>query len=327
MIVERFDVHLPAAPLDGCTEPPARLPAAPAGPLATTLAALFPVQRELRGGSTSSVYLTREGTPPRPVVLKALLTGDARAGDRERFRREVELTSAMRHPNIVPVLSAGQVGEVSYYTMPYLEGESLRERLLRGPLPVHEALRIARELALALQHAHEQGVVHRDVKPGNIVLAGGSPVLVDFGIAMRMGAAAGERITIAGLLVGTPIYMSPEQSLGDDAVDGRVDIYALGCVLHEMLTGVPPFRGREDVVLCRRLREPAPRPGRIRGELSRRVDVVVERALAPLPEDRYRTATELGAALEWAARCPIRGSAWHEAMLDTVSSAFTRARA
>ncbi|HEU4630011.1 MAG TPA: serine/threonine-protein kinase [Gemmatimonadaceae bacterium] len=275
------------------------------------LPARFPAERELGGGGACRVFLSRDAALGRSIVVKALLGDRAQPHDRARFRREIAVTARLQHPNIVAVLAAGHAaGGDEYYTMPYLDGGSLRDLLRGGALPVSTALRIARELAAALHYTHARDIVHRDVKPANVLFSDGHPVLVDFGIAYPLSTFTEARLTTTGLLVGTPIYMSPEQSAGDAAIDGRTDVYALGCVLHEMLTGQPPFHGRDDVVLCRRLRERPPRPSALRPELSPEVDAVVTRALAPLPTARFATAAELGAAIARAERRPVRGRLW-----------------
>jgi serine/threonine-protein kinase len=288
----------------------------------------FALERELGGAGPCRVLLARERASGRVLVLKALggALEPTEPSERARFEREIALTARLRHPSVIDVLDAGVTRDgCLYYTMPFVAGETLHERIARGgPLPVCESLRIARALADALHHAHRRGIVHRDVKPANVLLAPpdgdarqaeSRPVLIDFGIACTFDDSAAdagvERITATGLLVGTPAYMSPEQSAGEQAVDGRADVYALGCVLYEMLTGEPPFSGRTDVVLCRRLRERPPRPRALRRELSRAVDGVVVRALAPLVTSRFRSAAEFGAALDRAAGRSADGAAWH----------------
>ncbi|AHG93570.1 protein kinase (plasmid) [Gemmatirosa kalamazoonensis] len=278
----------------------------------------YRVERELGGAGASRVLLARDLAADRSVALKILGAG-ADAAERARFDREIALTARLRHPGVIEVLDAGRVGPggSTYYVMPYVGAESLHERIARhGPLAVGDALRIAHALAGALAHAHAHGVVHRDVKPANVLLAGARPVLIDFGIACTLdGDVGGERITATGSLVGTPTYMSPEQAAGDGGVDGRADVYALGCVLYEMLTGEPPFSGRTDVVLCRRLRERPPHPRHRRRDIPADVDAAVVRALAPLPTARYDSAAAFAAALERAlardAGRAERGEPWH----------------
>jgi len=176
----------------------------------------------------------------------------------ERFLREIRIAAGLRHPHIVPLFDSGEADGLLYYVMPYVEGESLRDRLRRErQLPVDEALGIAREVADALAHAHERDLIHRDIKPENILLEGGHALVADFGIARAVGSAATQLRTATGLAIGTPAYMSPEQAMGDAAIDARSDVYALGCVLYEMLVGEPPYTGpTPQVIIARRLSDP-----------------------------------------------------------------------
>ncbi|MFL5516530.1 MAG: serine/threonine-protein kinase, partial [Gemmatimonadales bacterium] len=205
----------------------------------------YAVERTLGQAGMATVWLARDLRYNRQVALKVL---DAAPADRmgaERFLREIELAARLQHPHIVSVYDSGETAGRLWFTMPYIEGESVRDRLKReGALPAADAVRIAREAARALQYAHEQGVIHRDVKPENILLThDGSSLVADFGIARPQTAEAqAQHLTTTGLVVGTPLYMSPEQAGGSDAVDPRTDVYSLGCTLYEMLTGEPPFR-------------------------------------------------------------------------------------
>jgi serine/threonine-protein kinase len=216
----------------------------------------------------------------------------------ERFHREIRITARLQHPNILTVLDSGESAEgLLWYTMPYAEGASLRERMDReGRMPVDESLRIVSQVADALDHAHAMGVIHRDIKPENILLSRGHAMVADFGIARR--PEDGASLTVAGFVVGTPAYMSPEQALGESGVDRRSDIYALGCVLFEMLSGMVPHGDRgSDRVLVRRITDPAPSLAAFcRVPLA--VDDALTRALAPLAEDRFDSTTEFVAALE-----------------------------
>src|SRR5437773_2174459 len=192
----------------------------------------------------ATVYLARDLRHGRPVAIKVLRPEIAAALGPERFLREIEMAARLTHPHILPLHDSGQAGGALYYVMPYIEGESLRDRLEReGPLPLEDALRITREVASALSYAHSHDVVHRDIKPENILLSGGEAVVADFGIARAITRAAGSGLTETGIPVGTPAYMSPEQASGGGLVDGRSDIYSLGCVLYEMLAGEPPYTG------------------------------------------------------------------------------------
>ena len=223
--------------------------------LQTSLGAAYSLQRELGGGGMSHVFLATDTTLDRDVVVKVLPFDASTALSVERFKREIALAAKLQHPHIVPLLSAGATAEgLPYYTMPFVEGESLRERLARdGELPVSEAVGILREVARALAYAHERGVVHRDIKPDNVMLSGGSAMVTDFGVAKAVSAAAsGEHsaslhaatLTQLGVSLGTPAYMAPEQAAGDPNVDRRADLYGFGCMAYEMLTGQPPFTGR-----------------------------------------------------------------------------------
>jgi serine/threonine-protein kinase len=253
----------------------------------------------------ATVYLARDLKHQRDVALKLL---DAELGATlgpERFQREIHLAASLVHPHIVPVFDSGEVIGRLWYVMPYLRGESLQARLQReGRLRVPDALRITREVAEALDYAHRQGVVHRDVKPANILLADGQALLADFGIAR--GATADQAHTATGLTLGTPAYMSPEQATGEAAVDGRSDVFSLGCVLYEMLAGALPFAGRTPLAaIANRLRGP-PRPiKQFRPELPSQVEQVLARALALEPADRFETAGALAQAVDIAFAQPL----------------------
>ena len=263
----------------------------------------------------AQVWLARDLRHNRPVALKVLRPELAAAVGPDRFLREIRLTASLQHPNILPVLDSG-AGEVDggaqvlWYTMPCVEGETLRARLAREhQLPVEEALAIAREVADALEGAHGHGIVHRDVKPENILLGGRHALLADFGIAKLVADDDGT-LTSTGLALGTPAYMSPEQAAGDPSVDGRTDIYALGCVLYEMLVGEPPFTGpTAQVIAARRLTEPVPSVRGLRDTVSPSVETAIRRALAKVPADRFPDAARFGQALEQAARSPTGDSA------------------
>jgi len=215
----------------------------PTASLRAALADGYRIERELGQGGMVTVYLAEDLKHRRRVAVKVLRPELAVALGADRFLREIETTAGLRHPHILPLYDSGEAGGFLFYVMPLVEGESLRDRLVRQKqLPVDEALRIAREVADALGYAHARGVVHRDIKPENILLEGGHAVVADFGIARAVSGAAG-RLTQTGMSIGTPLYMSPEQAAGDPEVDGRSDLYSLGCVLYEMLGGQPPFTG------------------------------------------------------------------------------------
>ncbi len=237
------------------------------------------------------------------MALKFLEPALAAALGAERFQREIVTTANLRHPHILPLYDSGEIAgpnadTLFCYVMPFVEGESLRGRLVRdGQLPVDEALRIVRDVADALGYAHDLGIVHRDIKPENILLDHGRAVVADFGIARAVSLAGDARLTQTGLVVGSPMYMSPEQSVGDD-VDGRSDLYALGCVLYEMLAGEPPYTvTTAHAIIAKRFRDPVPRVSALRPDVSPALDELVLRALAPSPADRFANARDLMAAI------------------------------
>jgi len=259
------------------------------------------VERELRGGAMSRVFVARDVALGRRIVVKVLPREMAAAVNVERFRREIQVAASLVHPHIVPLLSAGETRGVPYYTMPFVDGESLRVRLLRETrLPLRAALRLAIGVASALDYAHRSGIVHRDIKPENILVQDGHALVTDFGIARAISEAArGTSLTGAGLVLGTPIYMSPEQIGGDRALDGRSDIYALGCVLYEMIAGTPPFTGPSaQALLVRHLTDPAPSVRTARPDVPESVDRVLATALAKDPSQRFSSAAEMAASLE-----------------------------
>ena len=254
----------------------------------------------------ATVYRALDRRLGRTVALKVLHPEFTRLLGANRFHREISIAAALQHDNIVSLFEAGDDGGLLYYTMPLVEGETLRARLEReGQLPVDEAVRIAEDIAAALGCAHQHGVVHRDVKPENILLNGYRAMVTDFGIARAITEAGGDRLTSTGFAVGTPAYMSPEQGSGTAKVDGRADIYALGCVLYEMLSGEPPFTGPTAQAVVARHMQEAPRSLRVvRPSVSPALQDVVEKALAKVPADRYPTAAAMVGALEQAKRRP-----------------------
>jgi serine/threonine-protein kinase len=266
--------------------------------LTRALAASYRIERVLGEGGMATVYLAEDPKHRRRVAVKVMRPELAETLGTERFLREVEIAAQLSHPHILPVFDSGSAEGFLYYVMPYVEGESLPARLAREKqLPIPEALRLAREVAEALAFAHERGIVHRDIKPANILLSAGHALVADFGIA-RAIAGGGRALTQTGLAIGTPQYMSPEQAMGASDVDGRVDIYALGCVLYEMIAGEPPFAGpTAQAVIARSLTE-TPRPlGASRQGLAPRVSAVVSRALAKSPADRFQSGAEMADAL------------------------------
>jgi tetratricopeptide (TPR) repeat protein len=267
--------------------------------LRTALADQYAVQREIGRGGMALVFLARDIRHNRDVAIKVLKPEFAMAVSAERFLREIQLEARLKHPYILPLFDSGDVDGLLYYVMPYIRGESLRARLQRETqLPLDLAIRITGEIAEALTYAHEQGVVHRDVKPGNILLDESHAVLADFGIARAMSELAGDRLSESGIVVGTPEYMSPEQCTEHGNVDGRSDVYALGCVLYEMLVGEPPFTGpTAQSIVARHLQE-RPRSLRVvRSSVPEHVEEAIEIALAKIPADRFSTATGFHAAL------------------------------
>jgi serine/threonine-protein kinase len=254
----------------------------------------------------ATVYLAQDLKHGRLVALKVLHAEVAATVGPERFLREIRVTARLDHPHILPVLDSGGAAGLLWYTMPYVEGESLRDRLRRETqLSVEEALEIARQVADALDYAHTHGIVHRDVKPENILLAHGHARVADFGVARALEAGGGEKLTGTGLAIGTPVYMSPEQASGGQ-VDARSDLYSLGCVLYEMLAGEPPFTGpTPQVVIARRFTE-TPRPlGAVRERLPAGLEQVVARALARAPADRIQTAAEFTRELAQTSAAPV----------------------
>jgi serine/threonine-protein kinase len=257
------------------------------------------VEREVGEGGMATVYLARDLRHNRHVALKVLKTELAAVVGAERFLTEIETTARLQHPNILPLFDSGEASGFLFYVMPYVEGESLADRLGREKqLPVDEAVRLAVEVAEALQSAHELGVVHRDIKPANILVSQGRPLVADFGIALAVSAAGGSRLTETGLSLGTPHYMSPEQATGDQIVGPASDVYSLGCVLYEMLVGEPPYTGSTaQAVLGRVITSDPDSVTSQRRAVPLHVDAVVARALEKLPADRFPSAEEFARAL------------------------------
>jgi eukaryotic-like serine/threonine-protein kinase len=267
--------------------------------LRSALADRYRLDRELGRGGMAVVYLAHDLRHDRPVALKVLRPELAEMLGLERFQREIHIAARLQHPHILPVHDSGDAAGQLWFTMPFVEGESLRERLSRErQLPVEDALRIAVEAARALDYAHQQGVIHRDVKPENILLTrDGSTLVADFGIARALGAGD-ERLTQTGFALGTPAYMSPEQAAGEKALDGRTDLYSLASVLYEMLAGEAPYTGSTaQAIMTRRLTEPAPSVRMVRPAVPPAAGEAIRKALAPMPADRFATAGEFAKAL------------------------------
>jgi serine/threonine-protein kinase len=258
-------------------------------------------EKELGGGGMSRVFLALELGLARKVVVKVLTPELAAGVNVDRYRRETQLAASLQHPHIVPLLTAGAAGDLLYYTMPFIEGESLRARLTRErELPVRDALRILRDVADALAYAHGRGLVHRDIKPDNVLLSGGHALVADFGIAKALSQSSGSAgLTSVGVAIGTPSYMAPEQAAGDPNVDHRADLYALGAMAYEMLTGRPPFAGlTPHQILAAHVTAPIDPITKHRPQLPRGIAELVMWCLEKNPADRPQTAAELVPALE-----------------------------
>jgi len=272
--------------------------------VAGALAGRYEIERPLGRGGMATVYLARDAKHGRQVALKVLRPELAATLGSERFLREIQVSARLTHPHILALYDSGDSDGLLYYVMPYIEGESLRDRLSRETrLPMADAVKLGREVADALDYAHSRGVIHRDVKPENVLLGAGHAIVADFGIARAVHVAGIADVAAEGVIIGTPAYMSPEQANGEQDIDGRSDIYSLGCLLFEALVGRPPFTGSSaQTLLFRRLTEPAPRLRTIDPAIPVSIEAVVARALATSPEDRFATAAELSGALERADR-------------------------
>src|SRR5688572_4599744 len=287
----------------------------PAPPLLpAVLAGRYEVGRALGQGGMACVYLARDTKHGRDVAIKVIRPELSASLAHERFLREIEIAARLRHPNIVPLYDSGEVDGKLYFVMPYEEGPSLGERLERdGPLPLAEGLNVLRDVGRALAYAHEHGVVHRDVKPDNVMLSSGAAVVTDFGIAKAVTAAltdpSGSTITQAGSSVGTPAYVAPEQATGDPSTDHRADIYSFGCLAYAVLTGHPPFRGQSihQVIAAHLTAVPAP-VSALRPEVPAAVSSLVARCLEKAPEARPQSARAVLGALDGPTLEPARPS-------------------
>jgi serine/threonine protein kinase len=262
------------------------------------------IDRELGRGSVATVYLARDQKHNRPVALKVLKPEIASATDDKRFKREIDILARLNHPHILQLFDSGVLAPTRqmpslFFVMPYIQGGTLRDRLKREvQLPLESALHIAREVAEALHYAHAQGIVHRDIRPENILLDQGHTLVADFGIARILEAVGGESFSTSGLVSGLPGYMSPEQATASRELDGRTDIYSLGSVLYEMLAGQVPFTGAtRTAVLARQIYDPVPPLTTLCPTIPPSIERAVVRALAKRPEDRFATGAEFAAAL------------------------------
>jgi len=263
--------------------------------LAGALAHRYRIDRELGAGGMAVVYLARDLRHEREVAIKVLRPELALAVGVERFVHEIRVTAKLQHPNILPLFDSGAVGSQLYYVMPYVQGETLRQLLTReGQLAVSDAVRIAREVADALRYAHDEGVIHRDIKPENILLRDGRVLVADFGIALTPAPEAAQRLTQTGFSIGTPEYMSPEQALADRDLDGRSDLYSLGCVLFEMLCGRPPHTAASPQAVVARVLTAAPPAAEVlRPSVPPRLASALSRVLSTDRDQRFATAAEL----------------------------------
>ena len=283
--------------------------------LADALADRYRIERELGAGGMATVYLAYDLKHDRRVAVKVLRPELAAVIGAERFLAEIKTTAALQHPHILPLFDSGQADGFLFYVMPLIEGESLRDRLRREhQLPVDDSLRLAKEIGSALDYAHRHGVIHRDIKPENILLHDGAALVADFGIALAVSQAGGNRMTETGLSLGTPGYMSPEQATGERGLDARSDVYSLGCLLYEMLAGEPPHTGPsvQAVIAAVVTKEPERLAAR-RPSVPANVDAAVHKALAKLPADRFASADAFVRALSEPATgvrppCPPRAT-------------------
>ena len=266
--------------------------------LESALAGRYAVEREVGQGGMATVFLARDLKHHRPVAVKLLHPHIAAHLGTDRFLREIQIAARLSHPHILALIDSGEAEGLLYYIMPFVQGESLRDRMVRGKLPLEEALQIARHVASALGYAHNQGVVHRDIKPENVMLYEGEAMVTDFGIAKAVSAAGSENLTQTGSTVGTPAYMSPEQASGEADLDGRSDLYSLGCMVYEMLAGVPPFTGSNaQAIIMKRFAEKPIALHVANPEVPDAVARAVARAMERQPGDRFATTLQFAQAL------------------------------
>src|SRR6476620_6448880 len=271
--------------------------------IAAALDDRYVIERELGAGGMAVVYLARDRKLDREVALKVLRPELGAVLGSERFLAEIKISARLDHPHILTLIDSGESNGCLYYVLPYVRGESLRDKLIREhQLGIEEALTITKQVASALDYAHRQQLVHRDIKPENILLQEGEAMLADFGIALAVKEAGGNRLTQTGLSLGTPQYMSPEQATGDRQVDARSDVYSLASVLYEMLAGEAPYTGATtQALIVKRLTEPPPSIRALRSNVPEATDDAIRKALAPVPADRFASAAEFARALTLAA--------------------------
>src|SRR5262245_12976549 len=269
------------------------------GTLNAGLAGRYTIEREIGAGGMAKVFLARDLRHGRQVALKVIRPELISVVGAERFLSEIRVTATLQHPNLLPLFDSGEVDGLLFYVMPFVEGETLRQRLEREKqLPVEEAVRMAVVICSALDYAHRHGIIHRDLKPENVLLHEGQPMIADFGIALAISNAAGARVTQTGISLGTPRYMSPEQAMGERSIDARTDIYSAGAITYEMLTGnAPHVAATGQAIIAKLLTEEVAPVSTARRSVPAYVEAAVHRALQKLPADRFTTAREFADAL------------------------------